>query len=161
MIPNLDEGDMIKTSPSAPYSNLLLWTPTELKIWGTVELIEKKKIEILTEYSLKNKESIKKMVRDFEFGWGRYDRNKPKCSVFELALMNSNWTKVLGRPHFLSLARCEQLGNWPWWHSKMNYTLALHWTADEPTQGSKIDQAQKGAMAMPYGKNCVHVTPLR
>ena len=28
--------------------------------------------------------------------------------------------------------------------SKMNYTLALHWTADEPTQGSKTDQAQKG-----------------
>ena len=25
----------------------------------------------------------------------------------------------------------------------MNYTLALHWTADEPTQGSKTDQAQE------------------
>ena len=109
----------------------------------------------------KNKESNKKTVHDSEIGWGRYDRNKPKCSIFELAPMNSNWTEVLGRPHFLSLAWCEQLGNWPWWHSKMNYTLALHWTADEPTQGSKIDQAQKGAMAMPYGKNCVHVTPLR
>ena len=24
----------------------------------------------------------------------------------------------------------------------MNYTLTLHWTADEPTQGSKTDQAQ-------------------
>ena len=26
----------------------------------------------------------------------------------------------------------------------MNYTLALHCTADEPTQGSKTNQAQKG-----------------
>ena len=26
----------------------------------------------------------------------------------------------------------------------MNYTLTLHWTAGEPTQGSKTDQAQNG-----------------
>ena len=32
----------------------------------------------------------------------------------------------------------------------MNYTPALHWTANEPTQGSKIDQGQKGAMAGSY-----------
>ena len=36
------------------------------------------------------------MVRNSEFGWGRYDRNKPKCSVFKLAPMNSNWTEALG-----------------------------------------------------------------
>ena len=84
------------------------------------------------------------MVHDSEFRWGRYDWNKPKCSVFEPAPMNSNWTEVLGKPHFLSLAWCEQLGNWPWRHSKMNYTLALHWTTGEPTQGSKTDQAQNG-----------------
>ena len=35
-IPSTDEGDMIETSPSAPYSNLLLWTPIELKFWGDV-----------------------------------------------------------------------------------------------------------------------------
>ena len=33
-IPSSDEGDMIETSLSAPYSNLLLWTPIELKFWG-------------------------------------------------------------------------------------------------------------------------------
>ena len=38
----------------------------------------------------------KKMVHDYEFGWGRYDRNKPKCSEFRHAPMNSNWTKTLG-----------------------------------------------------------------
>ena len=43
----------------------------------------------------------------------------------------------------------------------MNYTLALHWAADEPTQGSKTDQAQKGVMVVPYGKNWVQVTALR
>ena len=32
----------------------------------------------------------------------------------------------------------------------MNYTPALHWTANEPTQGSKTDQGQKGAMAGSY-----------
>ena len=83
------------------------------------------------------------MVRNSEFGWGRYDQNKPKCSIFEPTPMNSNWIEVLQRPHFLSLACCEQLGNWPWRNSKMNYTLALYWTANEPTQGSKTDQAQK------------------
>ena len=103
----------------------------------------------------------KKMVHDSEFEWGRYDWNKAECPVFEPAPMNSNWTEVLGSPHFLPLAWCEQLGNWPWRHSKMNYTLALHWTTNEPTQGSKIDQAQKGAMAVPYRKNWVHVTSLR
>ena len=112
-----DEGDMIETSPSAPYSNLLLWTLAELKLWGPVESVEKK-IEILIEYSLKNKVSLKKMVHDSEFRWGRYDRNKPKCFVFKPAPMNSNWTEVLGRPHFLSLAWYEQLGNWPWRHPK-------------------------------------------
>ena len=34
----------------------------------------------------------------------------------------------------------------------MSHTLVLHWTTDEPTQGSKIDQVQKGAMAVPYEK---------
>ena len=156
-----------------------------------------KKFENFTKYFLKNKESIKKMIHDSEFGWGRYDRHKPKCSefkpapmnsgwtetlgngwavwekswtfdrifleeqgghkkkymipnsgegdmaknkaecpVFEPAPMNSNWTEVSGRPHFLPLVWCETLGNWPWRHSKMNYTLALHWTVNEPTQGS-------------------------
>ena len=119
--------------------------------------------QILTQYSLKNKESNKQTMRNSEIGWGRYDRNKPKYSVFELAPMNSNWTKVLGRPHFLPLAWCEQLWNWPWQHSKMNYTLALHWTADEPIQGSKMNQARKGnhGGAIWKKKYWVHVTPLR
>ena len=109
----------------------------------TIQSNSWEKLSKFEQYSLKNKESNKKMVRDFEFEWERYDWNKPKCSVFEHAHMNSNWVEVLGRPHFLSLARCEELGNWPWWHSKMNYTLALHWIADELTQGSKTDQTQK------------------
>ena len=77
-------------------------------------------------------------------GEGDIVKNKAECPIFEPAPMNSNWTEVLRRPHFLSLAWCEQLGNSPWQHSKMNYTLALHWTVDEPTQGLKTDQAQKG-----------------
>ena len=32
----------------------------------------------------------------------------------------------------------------------MNYTPALHWTANEPTQGSETDQGQKGAMTGSY-----------
>ena len=32
----------------------------------------------------------------------------------------------------------------------MNYTPALHWTANEPVQGLEIDQGQKGAMAGSY-----------
>ena len=31
----------------------------------------------------------------------------------------------------------------------MNYTLTLHWTSDEPTQGSKTNQAQRGACDTP------------
>ena len=38
----------------------------------------------------------KKPVHNSEFGWGRYDQNKPRCSVFEPAPTNSNWTEVLG-----------------------------------------------------------------
>ena len=34
----------------------------------------------------------------------------------------------------------------------MNYTLALHWIADEPTQGLKTHQAQKKVMVVPYEK---------
>ena len=86
---------MIETSPSAPYLILLLWTLAELKLWGPVEPVEKK-IWSFEKYFLKNKESIKKMVHDSEFGWGRYDRNKPKCSVFEPAPMNLGWTETLG-----------------------------------------------------------------
>ena len=74
---SLDERDMIETIPSAPNSDMLQWTLVELKLWGLVEPIEKK-FEILIEYSLKNKESIKKTVCDSEFKWGRYDLNKPK-----------------------------------------------------------------------------------
>ena len=32
----------------------------------------------------------------------------------------------------------------------MNYTPALHWTANESTQGSETDQGQKGAMGRSY-----------
>ena len=96
-IPSSDEGDMITTSPGAPYSNLLRRTPIELKFCG--------------------------------------------------------------RPHFLLLAWCEQLRSWPWRHSKINYTLGLHWTAYEPAQGSKNDQTPKGVMAVPYEKKGCHDTP--
>ena len=54
-----------------------------------MDLVEKK-FENLKECFLKNKESIKKMVRDSEFECERYDQNKLKCSEFEHAPMNSN-----------------------------------------------------------------------
>ena len=74
-------GVMIKTSPSAPNLDLLQWILPKLKLWELVELIEKN-FEILIECSLKNKESIKKMVCDSELRWERYDQNKPECSEF-------------------------------------------------------------------------------
>ena len=86
---------MIETSPSALNSDMLQWIMTELKLWGLVEPVEKI-FSILKEYSLKNNESIKKTVHDSEFGCGRYDWNKPKCSVFKHAPMNFDWTETLG-----------------------------------------------------------------
>ena len=41
MIPRSDEGDMAKTSLSAPNSDLLLCILPKLKLWGPVELIDK------------------------------------------------------------------------------------------------------------------------
>ena len=79
---------MIKTIPSAPNLDLLQWILPKLKLWELVDPIEKK-FEILTECFLTKKESIKKMVHDSEFGWGRYDQNKPKCFEFEPTPMNS------------------------------------------------------------------------
>ena len=67
MIPRLNEGDMAKTSPSAPNSDLLPCILLKLKLWGPVELVEKN-YEILKEFSLKNKESMKKMVCYSEVG---------------------------------------------------------------------------------------------
>ena len=54
-----DERDMAKTSPSAPNSDLLPCILPKLKLWGLVEPVEKN-YEILTKFSLKNKESMKK-----------------------------------------------------------------------------------------------------
>ena len=59
MIPRSDEGDMAKTSLSAPNSNLLPCILSKLKLWGPVEPVDKN-YEILKEFSLKNKESMKK-----------------------------------------------------------------------------------------------------
>ena len=50
---------MAKTSSSAPNSDLLPCIMPKLKLWGPVEPVEKN-YEILTEFSLKNKESMKK-----------------------------------------------------------------------------------------------------
>ena len=58
---------MAKTSPSAPNLDLLPCILPKLKLWGPVEPIEKN-YEILTEFFLKNKESIKKTVHNSEFG---------------------------------------------------------------------------------------------
>ena len=63
---SLDEEDMIETSPSALNLDMLQWTPIELKLWGPVKPVEKK-FENLKEYSLKNKESLKKTVHDSKF----------------------------------------------------------------------------------------------
>ena len=59
MISRSDEGDMAKTSPSAPNSDLLPCILPKLKLWGPVEPVEKN-YEILIEFSLNNKESMKK-----------------------------------------------------------------------------------------------------
>ena len=59
MILRSDEGDMSKTSPSAPNSNLLSCILPKLKRWGLVESVEKI-YEIFTEGFLKNKEAMKK-----------------------------------------------------------------------------------------------------
>ena len=63
MIPRLDERDMPKTSLSALNSDLLPCILPKLKLWGPVEPIEKN-YEILKEFSLKNKESMKKTVHN-------------------------------------------------------------------------------------------------
>ena len=74
-----------------------------------MDLVEKK-FENLKECFLKNKESIKKMVRDSEFECERYDQNKLKCSEFEHAPMNSNWTEILRGLTSFPIAWCEQIG---------------------------------------------------
>ena len=58
-ISSLDEGDMAKTSPSTPNLDLLPCILPKLKLWGPVEPVEKN-YEILKEFSLKNKKSMKK-----------------------------------------------------------------------------------------------------
>ena len=119
----------------------------------------RKKIEILKEFSLNNKESIKKMVCDSEFGWGRYDQNKPKCSEFELAPMNSNWTEIFRGPHFLPYSMrwtTREIGHdgTPKWTTHPHYTgpqMNLH-------KAQKLINAKRG----PWGhmKTWVHVTPI-
>ena len=59
--------DMTKTSPSALNLDLLPCILPKLKLWGPVEPVEKN-CEILTKFSLKNKEFIKKIVCNSEFG---------------------------------------------------------------------------------------------
>ena len=69
-----DEGDMAKTGLSAPSSDLLPCILPKLKLWGLVEPIEKN-YEILTEFFLKNKESMKKIGTQFR---GRMRKIWPK-----------------------------------------------------------------------------------
>ena len=66
MISSSEEGDMIETSPSALNSNMIQWILPKLNLWGLVEPVGKI-FEILIEYFLENKESIKKMVNNSEF----------------------------------------------------------------------------------------------
>ena len=88
------------------------------------------KVWILIEYSLKNRESIKKTVQDSKFGWGRYDRNKPKCSEFRHAPMNYDWTETLG----IGWAGWENIFNFErifleeqWDHKKMVHDSEFGW----------------------------------
>ena len=60
---------MAKTGPSASHSDLLPYILPKLKLWGLVEPVEKN-YEILKEFSLKNKESMKKNGARFR-GWMR------------------------------------------------------------------------------------------
>ena len=55
---------MAKTSPSAPNSDLLPCILPKLKLWGPIEPVEKN-YEILPEFFLKNKESMKKNGAQF------------------------------------------------------------------------------------------------
>ena len=58
---------MAKTSLSAPNSDLLPCILPKLKLWGPVKTIEKN-YEILKEFSLNNKESMKKNGANSKFG---------------------------------------------------------------------------------------------
>ena len=55
---------MAKTGPSDPNSDLLPCILPKLKLWGPVKSVEKN-YEILIEFSLKNKESMKKNGAQF------------------------------------------------------------------------------------------------
>ena len=147
---------MIKTSPSAPNSDLLQWILPKLIFWEPVE----KKFEILKKCSLTNKESIKKMVCDSEFRWGKYDQNKPMCSEFKPAPMNSDWTEIFGRLHFLPYGMM-------WTTREIGHEGTPKWTTHPYYSGPQMNlhKAQKPIKAKrgPWRghiKTWVHVTPI-
>ena len=74
---------MIETRRSARQKhakNSVIYVKPVKPIGQTVE----KNYEFLIKTSLENKESKKKMVHDSEFRQGRYNRNKIKCSEFDI-----------------------------------------------------------------------------
>ena len=74
----------------------------------------------------------------------------PYAPYLNLLLRTPTEHKFLGGLISFPMAWCEQLGKLAMMDSKMNYTSALHWFANEPTQGSETDQGQKGAMTGSY-----------
>ena len=150
---------MIKTSSSAPNSDLFQWILPKLKLWEPIEPVEKK-FEILIKCSLKNKESNKKTMRHSEFGWVRYDQNKPKCFEFEPAPMNSNWTEIFGGPNFLPYSMM-------WTTREIGHDGTPKWTTHPHHIGPQMNlhKAQKPIKAKRgpwrgHMKTWVHVTPI-
>ena len=147
---------MIETSPSAPYSNMLLWILSELKLWGqTREKIWNFDRIFLEEQGVHKK----KPMHNSEFGWQRYDRNKSKCSIFEPAPMNSDLTKTLrtGRDNWEKNLKIWQ--NIPW---RTRNPLRKCWAIPSSDEGDMIEISPKERSWLCHTeKNWVHVTPLR
>ena len=80
-------------------TNRLNRLPTSLAGWD--------KNSNLDRISLKEQGIHKKRYVIRSSDKGNMAKNKAECLVFEPTPMNSNWTEVLGRPHFLPLAWCE------------------------------------------------------
>ena len=128
--------------------------------FGNWSIRLKKKIKILTKCSLINKESIKKTIHDYEFGWGRYDQNKLKCSEFRPASMNFAWTEIFGGPHFLPYSMM-------WTTREIGHDGTPKWTTHPHYIGPQMNlhKAQKPIKAKRgpwrgHMKTWVHVTPI-
>ena len=83
------------------------WT----EILGTGRASWEKNLKFWQNIPWRTRSPSKKVAHDYEFGWGRYDRDKPKCFVFEPAPMNLGWTESLGTslPFFSMMWKTREL----------------------------------------------------